>query len=110
MAIHAELINKMKPYLLGILTTVAMKGTVLHRQMVTGEFKLLDSYEVLEEMKILLEHIDLQEMYADATHASNMLPIKGLLKDTKSEIFSSINKHLQNKDKSLIGKPYVGQF
>jgi len=98
----AELINQMKPYLLGILTTVAIKGTVLHRKTITGDFKLLDRYDVLEEMKMLLEHIELQDLYVDATHASNLLPIKGLLRDCKPEILASINKYLQNKDKSSV--------
>ena len=106
----AELINQMKPHLLGTLTTVPMEGTVLSRQTIKGDFKLLDPYEVLEEMKMLLEHIELQDLYVDGTHASNLLPIKGLLKDSKPGMLASINMYLQNKDKSLIGKAYVGRF
>ena len=106
----AELINQMKPHLLGTLTTVPIEGTVLFRQTIKGEFKLLDPYEVLQEMKMLLEHLEQPDLYIDGTHASNILPIKGLLKDSKSEMLASINKYLQNKDKSLIGKAYVGRF
>ncbi|MGF1759527.1 radical SAM protein [Photobacterium sagamiensis] len=106
----AELINQMKPHLLGTLTTVPMEGTVLFRQTIKGDFKLLDPYEVLEEMKMLLEHIELQNLYVDGTHASNLLPIKGLLKDSKSEMLAQINKYLQSKEENLIGKAYVGRF
>lgn len=87
-----------------------MEGTVLFRQTIKGDFKLLDPYEVLNEMKILLEHIELPDLYVDGTHASNLLPIKGLLKDSKPEMLALINKYLQNKDESLIGKAYVGRF
>ncbi|MCW8328883.1 radical SAM protein [Photobacterium sp. SDRW27] len=106
----AQLINQMKPYLLGTLTTVPIEGTVLFRQMVKGDFKLLEPYEVLEEMRILLEHIELKDLYVDGTHASNLLPVKGSLKESKSEMLASINKYLLNKDENLIGKAYVGRF
>ncbi|WP_375749055.1 radical SAM protein [Vibrio sp. HN007] len=112
--IHAKktacLINQMKPYLLGTLTTVPIEGTVLHRQVVKGDFKLLDPYEVLEEMKILLEHIELEDLYVDGTHASNLLSIKGTLKENKSEMLASISKYLLSKDEDLIGKAYMGRF
>ncbi|MGS0690736.1 radical SAM protein [Shewanella sp. 30m-9] len=106
----AKLINQMKPYLLGTLTTVAIEGTALCRQVAKGEFNLLDPYEVLEEMKMLLEHIELPDLYIDGTHASNLLPIKGIFKDDKLDMLASINKYLINKDESLIGKAYVGRF
>lgn len=106
----AELINQMKPQILGTLTTVPVEGTVLSRQTIKGDFKLLDPYEVLEEMKVLLENIELQDLYVDGTHASNLLPLKGVLKDSKPEMLASISKYLQNKDENLIGKAYVGRF
>ncbi|OZS43337.1 B12-binding domain-containing radical SAM protein [Photobacterium sanguinicancri] len=106
----AQLINQMKPHLLGTLTTVPMEGTVLFRQTVKGDFRLLDPYEVLEEMKMLLEHIELEDLYVDGTHASNLLPIKGSIKESKPEMLASINKYLRSKDETLIGKAYVGRF
>lgn len=106
----AKLINQMKPHLLGTLTTVPIEGTALHRQMEKGDFKLLDPYDVLDEMKILLENIELEDLYVDGRHASNLLAIKGLLKNDKPEMLSKINHFLNNKDPNLIGKAYLGRF
>lgn len=106
----AELINRMQPQLLGTLTTVPIEGTVLSRQTNKGDFKLLDPYEVLEEMKILIEHIELPELYVDGSHASNLLPIKGSLKEIKPALLASINEYLLNKDEALIGRAYIGRF
>jgi radical SAM superfamily enzyme YgiQ (UPF0313 family) len=106
----AELINQMKPYLLGTLTTVPVEGTALFGQLNKGKFKLLDHYEVLEEMKVLLEHLELPDLLIDGTHASNLLPMKGLLKESKDKILASINNFLRNKDSNLIGKAYIGKF
>ncbi len=106
----AELVNRMKPQLLGTLTTVPIEGTVLSRQTSKGDFKLLDPYEVLEEMKILLENIELPDLYVDGSHASNLLPIKGSLKKLKPALIASINEYLLNKYENLIGKAYIGRF
>ncbi|MDX2321991.1 MAG: radical SAM protein [Moritella sp.] len=106
----AELINRMQPQLLGTLTTVPIEGTVLFNQQSKGDFKLLDPYQVLEEMKTLLEHLDLPDLYVDGTHASNLLPIKGLLKEIKPSVLGSINEYLLSKDEALIGRAYIGRF
>lgn len=106
----AELINRMKPYLLGTLTTVPMPGTVLHRQMSKGDFKLLDPYEVLLEMKVLLEHLTLPDLYIDGRHASNLMPIKGRLTEIAPDVISAIDKHLKHRDNNLIGQAYIGRF
>ncbi|MGF1688199.1 radical SAM protein [Photobacterium japonica] len=106
----AQLINQMNPYLLGLLTTVPMEGTALFRQVTNGDFKLLDPYEVLEEMKILLENLAHDNLLIDSTHASNLLAIKGTLSDVKLSTLDHINRHLLTKDNDLIGKAYLGHF
>ena len=106
----AQLINHMNPYLLGLLTTVLMEGTALFRQVTKGDFKLLDPYEVLEELKLLLENLDHDNLLIDSTHGSNLLSIKGTLGEVKSSTLDHINRHLLMKDNDLIGKAYLGQF
>lgn len=106
----AQLINQMNPYLLGLLTTVPMEGTALFRQVTKGDFKLLDPYEVLEELKLLLETLDNDNLLIDSTHGSNLLSIKGTLSEVKLSTLDHINRHLLTKDNDLIGKAYLGQF
>lgn len=106
----AQLINQMNPYLLGLLTTVPMEGTALFRQVTKGDFKLLDPYEVLEELKLLLETLDNDNLLIDSTHGSNLLSMKGTLNEIKSSTLAHINNHLLKKDNDLIGKAYLGRF
>lgn len=106
----ADLINKMKPYLLGTLTTVPMEGTALARQTANGDFTLLNYYDVLEEMKLLLSHITLPDLLIDGTHASNLLAIKGSVRESKADMINLLDHYLQNKDENMIGKAYVGRF
>ena len=106
----AQLINQMNPYLLGILTTVPQQGTALFRQVVKGQFKLLNPYEVLEEIKTLLENLQREELKIDSTHGSNLLPMKGTLQQVKMDVLSEIDHMLLEKDSNLIGKAYLGRF
>lgn len=106
----AELINQMNPYLLGLLTTVAIDGTTLFRQVQQGDFKLLSPYEVLEEIKILLENLQREGLLIDSTHGSNLLPMKGTLQQVKADVLDHIDNLLLEKNSNLIGKAYLGRF
>lgn len=106
----AHLINQMKPHLLGLLTTVPLEGTVLFRQVKNGDFTLLDPYEVLEEIKVMLENLQQPELKIDSTHGSNLLPVKGTLRELRPNVLERIERALQEKDNSLIAKAYLGRF
>ena len=51
------MINEMRPHYPAALTVTPVPGTVLYRQVQRGEFWVLDPFETLEEMKIMLEAI-----------------------------------------------------
>ncbi len=87
-----------------------MKGTVLFRQVTNGDFKLLDPYEVLDELKLLLETLDNDNLLINSTHGSNLLAIKGTLGEVKLSTLDHINRRLLTKDNDLIGKAYLGHF
>lgn len=106
----AEIINQMKPHHLGILTTVPVENTTLYRQVEQGKFQLLDAYETLEEMKILIENITTENMGIDGTHKSNFLPLMGYMRNDKQKLIDQINSALKNKTQDMIGVPYIGQF
>jgi len=106
----AELINRMKPHHLGILSTVPVEKTSLARQVEKGEFQLLDAYETLEEMKILLENITLDNLGIDGTHKSNFLTLMGYMQQDKEKLIEQIDNALKNKEEALVGVPYLGQF
>jgi len=106
----AEMINQMKPHNLGILTTVPVEGTSLFRQVEKGAFHLLDAYEIIEEMKTLFEHLTIDNLGVDGTHVSNFLPLMGNMQKDKQTLIDQIDNALQNRNKDLIGVPYIGQF
>ncbi|MEJ2295610.1 MAG: radical SAM protein, partial [Candidatus Lokiarchaeota archaeon] len=67
-----------------------------------GEFDEMKSIQILEELKIFMEHIDFYNKNANcvfrSNHASNYLPIKGILERGKEKIIDTINYGLKNKE------------
>lgn len=106
----AKIINQMKPHFLGILTTVPVENTHLFRQVEKGNFQLLDAYETIEEMKILLENITIDNLEVDGTHVSNFLTTTGNMQNDKQKLINQIDNGLKYKNTDLIGVPYIGQF
>ena len=64
---------------------------------VSGEFTLLESVEMLEELKTMIAATDLSGGLFYANHASNYLPIKARLPKEKLSTIKLIDKALAGK-------------
>jgi radical SAM superfamily enzyme YgiQ (UPF0313 family) len=103
----AKICNEMKPQYLAALTVTPVPGTVLYSQLERGEFKLLDPFETLEEMKQIFENITADNMKFVGTHASNYLPVTGTLQKDKQKMIAMVDAVLENRDESLIRPDYM---
>ena len=98
----AEITNKMRPRYLAALTVTPVPGTVLYRQVQNGDFKLLDPFETLEEMKILFENITIDNLKFVGVHASNYLPVNGTLQKDRDAMIAVVEKVLNERDANMI--------
>ncbi|MDD2372454.1 MAG: radical SAM protein [Syntrophomonadaceae bacterium] len=98
----AEIINNMKPQYLAALTVTPVPNTVLHRQVLAGEFKILDAFETLEEMKWIFENITIDGLKFVGAHASNYLPVSGTLQKDRQKMLDMVNKVLESQDKRYL--------
>lgn len=103
----AKICNEMKPQYLAALTYTPVPGTVLHRQMQSGSFAMLDPFETLEEMKILIENINADNLKFVGVHVSNYLPVSGTLQKDRAQMISMIDHVLQNRDERLLRPDYM---
>ena len=72
-------------------------GTPLYQDYVSGEFTLLESAEMLEELKTMIAATNLSRSLFYANHASNYLPIKARLPKEKEATIKLIDKALTGK-------------
>jgi radical SAM superfamily enzyme YgiQ (UPF0313 family) len=101
-AATADITNKMKPRYLAAMTVTPVPGTVLYNKVQSGAFVPLDPFETLEEMKALLERLDVDGLRFVGIHASNYIPLNGRLPDDRGRMISVIDAALRERDPALL--------
>ncbi len=103
----ADLVNKICPdddriWYIAFLTLMVPSGTEIFKKKIKGEFLEMNSIEILQELKNFINQIEFHNKSANcifrSNHASNYLPIKGILDREKDEILSIINYGLTHKN------------
>ena len=92
-----RVLSKMKPNQIAALTLMLLKNTPLYNDFISGSFLLPDRNMLLEELKMLVESIDLDRVQFQANHASNYLPVSGRLSRDKEGILNAINEGLNGR-------------
>jgi radical SAM superfamily enzyme YgiQ (UPF0313 family) len=103
----AKILNEMNPDYIGALTLMLVPGTQLYRQQQKGEFELPGPFEILDEMRILIENLEVQNTEFRSNHASNYLPIKGRLPEDKQKILDLINDMIAKNDRKYLRPDYL---
>ena len=93
----AQIINQMKPRHLSAMTFAPAKGTPLGDDVLAGRFKVYGPDHILEECRLLIEHLDVDPLHFTSNHASNYLPLKGSLPQDREKFLSLIDQALEGK-------------
>ena len=93
----ANMINEMKPRHLSAMTFAPAKGTPLGDEVLAGRFKVCSPDHILEECRLLIEHLDVNPLHFTSNHASNYLPLKGGLPEDREQFLSLIDQALAGK-------------
>jgi radical SAM superfamily enzyme YgiQ (UPF0313 family) len=103
----ADLVNQICPnddkiWYIAFLTLMVPSGTEIFKKKLKGGFQEMNSIEILQELKSFISHIDFKNKNANcifrSNHASNYLPIKGILDREKENILSTLNYGITHKD------------
>ena len=92
-----KVLTRMKPNQIAALTLMLLENTPLFNDARSGTFQMPDQKMLLEELKILVESINLDRVQFQANHASNYLPISGRLLKDKERILQIIEDGLAGK-------------
>jgi len=103
----ADLVNKICPdddriWYISFLSLMIPPGTEIFRQKIKNNFEEMDANGILLELKTFFQHIDFHNKNATcvfrSNHASNYLPIKGILERDKTEILKVIDYGLAHNE------------
>ena len=93
----AKALSAMKPAYIGLLTLMVEPGTPLYDWVQTGQFRLLDSRQVLEETALLVAQLDCEGAVFRMNHASNYLTLKGTLNEDKQALLKRIHSAMSGR-------------
>lgn len=101
---HAQMtgkvVSRMDPDYFSMLTLMLVPGTPLHQQWEAGDFQLLEAEGMLAELSNVIKHLDgLTHCVFRTNHASNYLPLRGILPDDKAHLLATLDTALvQGRD------------
>lgn len=94
----AEVVSRMNPHYLSALTLMVVPGTPLYKEQENGKFILPTQQGLLEELRLFLERCELSDCVFRTNHASNYLPLKGVLSRDKDELLNVIERAVQRPE------------
>ncbi|MHA1659411.1 MAG: radical SAM protein [Promethearchaeota archaeon] len=103
----ADLVNKICPdddriWYIAFLSLMIPPGTEFFERKKRGEFQEMNSDEILKELKIFISNIKFENKNANcifrSNHASNYLPLRGVLDRERQKILGVINYGLTHKE------------
>jgi radical SAM superfamily enzyme YgiQ (UPF0313 family) len=110
--IHAvdtgKLLGEMSPDYASALTVMLLPNTELYRDYKEGKFKLPDKFGMLQELKLIVENMDVHRpCFFASNHASNYLPIRATFPEEKDKIVSLINSVIEKKNTGVLRPEFM---
>jgi len=93
----ASAVSAMKPRYFSLLTLMIVKGTPLYKDFEAKKFILPDEKGLLKEMRAIIENIETERTIFRTNHASNYLPLEGILSRDKRKLVEVIDLALKGK-------------
>lgn len=93
----AHAINEIKPTMLSALSLMLYRGSELKEQFERGKFHPLTPAQLMEELKLIMEHVDLPEsehMIFRSNHVSNYIRLAATLPRDKEQLLKDIDKSI----------------
>ncbi|VGO15247.1 hypothetical protein PDESU_03829 [Pontiella desulfatans] len=90
-AATADALNRMQPRLLSALRVIPIPGTELHGQEQAGTFQQVTEYQAMQELRDMIEGLELEGTVFRADHSSNILPLEGRFPKDKPRLLDELN-------------------
>jgi radical SAM superfamily enzyme YgiQ (UPF0313 family) len=89
-----QVLTRMSPNQIAPLSVIPLPGTRFFDEIATGKRMLPDAYALLQELKTIIQFIELDHVQFHANHASNYLHVAGRLQKDKKKILARIEAAL----------------
>jgi len=96
----ALICNEIQPNYIGILSIIVQPGTKLYEDIQSGTFEIPENMEILEEMRLMIQGMELEGTGITSIHPSNCICLEGLLPEDKDELLQTLTQIIDGKDLS----------
>ncbi len=103
----SKILNEINPDYIGALTLMLEPRTELYRREQRGEFELPNPFEILDELRLIIQGLEVQETEFRSNHASNYLAIRGRLPKDKQKMLELISSIIDKNDSSYLRPEYL---
>jgi radical SAM superfamily enzyme YgiQ (UPF0313 family) len=103
----ARIISDIDPDYCGALTVMLIPGTPLYDDLIQGRFELPDPFGYLQELGIIISHINCTNCFFTSNHASNYLPLRLRLPQDKEPAVAAIQQIIQNRDSRVLRPEFM---
>jgi len=103
----ARVLSAIDPEYAAALTMTMVPNTPLYREWQEGSFHPLTPFEYLEELKLIVERLDLSDCLFSSAHATNYWTVRGRLSQDKARIVRELEGILATRDPSLLRPEYL---
>ena len=98
----ARILTDIDPDFAGVLTVMLVPGTPLHDDARAGTFVLPGTFELLNELRVMIEASRFSNCFFTANHASNSLPIRARMPRDQEKVVRLIDEIVRRSDASML--------
>lgn len=99
---NVKLLNEIQPYMVSIMPTSVIPGSELEKLCDEGEFIEPTELEMLEEEKLLIRLLKVDDCYFFGSHNYNLVPISGDLNRDRDKILEHIDMSIDKIDNAIL--------
>jgi len=94
----ARLLNQINPRYISALTLMLGPFEKTYARAMGEDFQFLDKFDFLQELRWLIEELEVKDSLFRSNHASNYLPLKGTLPQDKEKLLEMIDYALSHPE------------
>lgn len=98
----AKVVSAIDPHYLGTLTLMLEPEAPLLRQVKAGYFQLLNPWEILQELELIIKNLDVTNCIYRSNHASNYLMLKAHLPEDKEKLLATLANVIEQNRAELL--------
>lgn len=102
-----RVLTEIDPTYIGALTLMVVPNTPLYKKVQQGTFAIPNSRGILKELKLLIENTNVTNSVFRTNHASNYLPLRGVLNKDKASILSVLDQALTEPGRIPLRPDYI---